>query len=96
MWRAEQNISQAGKGVFHKIPAFPVMSLTKKASHKLYVRKGFFDRANICVCLKALISWTRHNILCLIALIARFRATKWTTHESHRSAILQGFALLQT
>ena len=29
MWSAEQNISQAGKGVFHKIPAFPVMSLTK-------------------------------------------------------------------
>ena len=29
MWRAEQNISQAGKRVFHKIPAFPVMSLTK-------------------------------------------------------------------
>ena len=31
MWSAEQNISQAGKGarVFHKIPAFPVMSLSK-------------------------------------------------------------------
>ena len=29
MWSAEQNISQAGKRVFHKIPAFPVMSLTK-------------------------------------------------------------------
>ena len=28
-WSAEQNISQAGKSVFHKIPAFPVMSLTK-------------------------------------------------------------------
>ena len=29
MWSAEQNINQAGKEVFHKIPAFPVMSLTK-------------------------------------------------------------------
>ena len=29
MWSAEQNICQAGKGVFYKIPAFPVMSLTK-------------------------------------------------------------------
>ena len=28
MWSAEQNISRAGKGVFYKIPAFPVMSLT--------------------------------------------------------------------
>ena len=29
MWSAEQNIGQAEKGVFHKIAAFLVMSLTK-------------------------------------------------------------------
>ena len=54
-----------------------IILVSLPCKYKLYVRKGFFDRTNICVCLKALINKALFLVSDgIIALIACFRATK--------------------
>ena len=83
MWSAEQNISQAGKGVFHKIPAFPVMSLTKILETFIRSFPSSFNRKYV------------HTVACTVVFVgpARFVCN---AYPGRNATILVLFPAFQT
>ena len=81
MWSAEQNISQAGKGVFHKIPAFPVMSLTKILETFIRSFPSSFSRKYV-----HMVTWTV-TLLRAAMLLVLFPAVQKKKNDGHAVAL---------
>ena len=69
MWNAEQNICQAGKGVFYKIPAFPVMPLTKIVETFLRSFPSSFNRKYV------------HTVACTVVFVAPARLVTFSVQR---------------